>query len=68
MPHPSFSFRSRRFLVRVVRQTSIDLRLLQGYLNGHLKARARDDSARLWESLRTVGCSDTKIASIRVER
>jgi hypothetical protein len=55
------SLRSQRFLLRIARQTSIDLRLLQGYLSGHVKARTRDDSARLWEALRTVGCSNVKV-------
>jgi hypothetical protein len=61
MPRPWWSFRSRRFLVRIFRQTSLDLKVLQVHLNGHAAARSCGDAAQLWDSLRTVGLSDIKV-------
>jgi len=60
IPRLRLSFRARRFLVRIFRQTSLDLRSLQAHLNGRVKARSCDASAQLWDSLRTVGLSDVK--------
>ncbi len=60
-PRPWLSFRSRRFLVRIVRQTTLDLKAIRTHFNGHVEARSCDDAARLWDGLRTVGLSDTKV-------
>ena len=61
IPRPWLSFRSRRFLVRIVRQTALDLKAIQTHLSGHVAARSCDDTTRLWDALRTVGLSDIKV-------
>lgn len=56
-----FSFRSGRFLARILQQTSLNLRALRALLDQRVEARSSDASAQLWDSLRTVGLSNIKV-------
>jgi len=58
---PRTSFRIRRFLVEVLRHTSINLRAIRRYMEQRIEARARDRSAQLWDALRTEGLSNVKV-------
>lgn len=61
MTPPRTSFRLRRFLVEVLRHTSLNLRAIRLYMEQRIEARACDRSAQLWDALRTEGLSNIKV-------